>query len=91
MNATTKFDINQQVWFICGETRKIKCERIKQVRIIFTSKPVYSTNTRTKHLDTTGEYNQDAVLVYYDLESTNSEPEFMIYATKEELLHIISQ
>ena len=31
MNITTKFDINQQVWFICGETPKIKCEITKHL------------------------------------------------------------
>ncbi len=91
MNITTKFDINQKVWFVCGETRKIKCERVKGIKVLVTCKPVFDTDAITKRLITTGEFKQDFTLPYYHLESTNNEPENMLYATKEELLQAISQ
>jgi len=90
MEIKTQFCINQLVWFVCAETRRIKCERVKGIRVIFTSEPIYSTNGKTKSLLATGEYKHDLTLVYYDLESTSSEPEFMLYDTKEELLRILS-
>ena len=91
MNITTKFDINQKVWFVCTETRKVKCERVKGINAVVTSKPVYKSELRKKELVPTGECEQDFILPYYHLESTNNEPESMLYATKEELLHIISK
>jgi len=91
MTITTKFDINQKVWFVCANTRKIKCERVKGINVIVTSKPVYKPELRKKELVPTGEYNQDFVLVYYHLESTSNEAENLLYATKEELLQSISQ
>lgn len=91
MNITTKFDINQKVWFVCGETRKIKCERVKGINVVVTSKPVYKSELRKKELVPTGECKEYFILPYYHLESTNNEPEYNLYATKEELLQSISQ
>ena len=82
--------LNQLVWFVCAETRRIKCERVRGIRVIFTSEPVYSRNVRNDEIVPTGEYTQAATLVYYDLETTSSEPEFMLYDTKEEFLSILS-
>ena len=90
MTITTKFDINQMVWFVCGKNRKIKCEKVNGFKLLVQSIPVFKTGAN-KSIRRTNDYEALPYLVYYELETADNEPEFVLYATKEELLKSISQ
>lgn len=93
MNITTKFDINQKVWFVCCVTRKIKCEKVKGIKIYLNSIQPISPIEGKKYLVRTGEYKACQPIINYELESSSAknEREFMLYTTKEELLQSISE
>lgn len=93
MNIETKFEINDEVWFI-NSAQKAFSSKITEISIRVLSQPIYKTGER-RDLLKTGDYKNKGKQVYYTLDNPSYAPtsnksitksEHELFKTKEELL-----
>ncbi len=90
MTITTKFNINDEVWFIYPRTQKVICGRVGSMSIKVHSRKLYEPDDK-KGLIATGEYKETSQEVVYQLfnESTGDvfRKETELFPTKQELIN----
>ena len=96
MEIRTKFNINDEVWFVHPNTNRSVQGRIKEIKIRICGKENYKRiNNGKLGLICTGEYEpqQSAHIYYIDDNVTNqciSKSAYDIYQTKEELIESLN-
>lgn len=95
MELTTKFNINDEVWFIHPNTQKAVLGRIQEINLKVGGKPKYRTGDR-RDLIRTGEYTEQKFVNVYHIDDmvrkegvTKREDE--IFTSKEDLVSSIKK
>ena len=92
MEIKTKFNINDEVWFVHPNTQRAVQGRIKEINIQIGGKPKYKhPDNGTRGLIRTGEYETQQFVHRYSIDDNIrkegvTKGEYDIYETKEQLV-----
>ena len=89
MEIKTKFDINDEVWFLHPQSQKAVSGRIKEINIRIGGNPKYRTGDRRDRI-ATGEYEKRLYSHSYQIDDQIrregiGKSEYDLFLTKEEL------
>ena len=89
MEIITKYNINEEVWFIHPLSQKAVCGRIKGINIRVEGKPKYRCGER-RDLIKTGEYEEQRFVHTYTIDDQIrkegvTRSEYDLFANKEDL------
>lgn len=93
MTLTTKYEINDEVWFLHPLSQKAVIGRVRDIQLNVGSKAEYRTGDR-RNLIKTGEYKQAGIFVVYTLDDHVRKEGCMkserdLFPTKEALIESI--
>lgn len=92
MELTTKFNINEEVWFLHPQSQRVVQGKIMGIQIRIGSQPQYRHSTDGKKgLVKTGEYKEQRFVNIYHIDDNIrkegvSKAEYDIYYTKDQLI-----